>query len=302
MELTGRQIESFAQSMPEGARLGFRGGLVLRGPRAFGALSALVTRGDQFLAATDTGHFVDGAMVLDDGWLKGLAAVRLTPRMGLSGMPVRSKSEGDAEALTLADGSAWVLVESSRNVLAYPIDGLRVDADATPRAVPVPPAVRQLGRKGIEAMATLPGGEMLFTAEGRDGTDTVTAAYRTGAGRFAVARREGYAITGADALPGGDVVIVERRWRGGLDVAMRVRRLGRDAIAAGAIADGPVLLEAGIAAEIDNMEAIAAEIVDGKIALTLVSDDNHNFFQRTLMLRFIVTDPLPRPNPRRPET
>ena len=53
--------------------------------------------------------------------------------------------------------------------------------------------------------------------------------------------------------------------------------------------DGPVLVEAGMGEQIDNMEALAVSRNDrGETMLTLMSDDNYNFFQRTLVLRFAL--------------
>ena len=119
--------------------------------------------------------------------------------------------------------------------------------------------------------------------------------------RFAVARHGTFAVTGADALPGGDVILAERRYDGGLEVGMRIRRIGADAFTRKArTLDGPILLETDLASEIDNIEAIAAQVQGGDIVLTLLSDDNFNLFQRTLLLRFRIADPVPRPKPARP--
>ncbi len=151
----------------------------------------------------------------------------------------------------------------------------------------------------MEALATLPDGSAVLIAEkGARGADTIPAFHLPSGKAFQIRRHGDFAITGADALPGGDLLLIERRYGGGIDVGMQVRRIGADALNEG-VADGPVLINAGFSSEIDNMEAIAAEVVDGEIVLTLLSDDNHKFFQRTLMLRFAVADPLPRPNPLR---
>lgn len=292
-----RVIETFAPRPLDGARLEFLGGLVLSGPRAFGALSGLLVEGDRLLAASDTGNFFEARMVLDGGRLTGLADTTLARRRDTEGKPVTTKRTGDAEALARQPGRILVLVESVRLLLAYPADGLAVDVSAPAEALPLTAAERRAISRGAEALATRPDGSLVAIAEGRDGDATQTAAFVVGGPAFAIRRRDGYAITGADILPGGDMVIVERRYRGGLDVSMRVRRIGADAIAAGKVADGPVLLEADFSAEIDNMEAIAAEVGDGEITLTLASDDNKSFWQRTLLLRFRVADPLPRAKP-----
>lgn len=299
IEVSTRQISRFSPRPIEGARLSFQGGLVLSGPRRMGALSGLLVEDDRLLAVTDTGDFFEARLVLEAGRLVGIADPVLAPRLDTEGNPITTKREGDAEALARQPGRILVLVEEARRLLAYPADGLTVDVDAKAEALPLSPEERRAGSRGWESLATRPDGSLLAIAEGREGKARETPAFIVGGRRFAIRRRDDFAITGADILPGGDMLLVERRYRGGLDVSMRVRRIGADAVARGGLADGPVLLEADFSAEIDNMEAIAAEVRDGTIVLTLASDDNHSFFQRTLLLRFSVSDPLPRRKPER---
>ncbi|MEM8852229.1 MAG: esterase-like activity of phytase family protein [Pseudomonadota bacterium] len=294
-----RTIERFDAGGDRFGRLEFRGGLVLTGPRGFGAISGLLTDGERFLAVSDTGDWLKGRMRLEGGRLKGLEDLVSARRLDRLGRPITNKRQGDAEGLTAVAGAILVMVESLRILLAYPADGLDVDFAATPREVAIPPAMATASRRqGVEGLATLPSGQVVAFVEGRINTGDQIPAWRLGGDTFTVVRNGPWSITGADTLPGGDVVIVERRYEGGLDVGVRVRRLGADALARGAGPfDGPVLLEAGFSAEIDNMEAIATDIVDGEIILTLMSDDNRSFWQRTLMLRFAVADPLPRRKP-----
>lgn len=296
-----RQIERFSPRPPEGSRLGFLGGLVVNGPRRTGAISGLLVDHEQLLAVTDTGDFVKARLGLDGERLVGLADVAVASRRDVDGRPITGKRRGDAEALARLPGRIAVLVEAGRTLLTYPADGLAVDLAATPVAIQLSDDERQAGASGWEALATRPDGTLVVIAERRDGGATRTPAFVVGGQQFAVRRRDGFAITGADGLPGGDMVIVERRYLGGLDVSMRVRRIGADALDGGGTVDGPVLLEADFAAEIDNMEAIAAEVRGGEIVLTLASDDNHSLWQRTLLLRFRITDPLPRRKPARPD-
>ena len=55
--------------------------------------------------------------------------------------------------------------------------------------------------------------------------------------------------------------------------------------------DGDVLIEAGMDAEIDNMEGLdVVQGPDGDIRIVIVSDDNRSFLQRNLMLEFGLAD------------
>ena len=59
----------------------------------------------------------------------------------------------------------------------------------------------------------------------------------------------------------------------------------------GALVDGPTLFEADLGYEIDNMEGISVHKSGGETVITLVSDDNFSFFQRTLLLQFTLAEP-----------
>lgn len=297
--IRAKPITDFSITDPGEARRGrlaFLGGLVLDGPRGFGGLSGLLLEDGRLLAVTDAGQWLAARLVLDGARPTGLADAVMMPRLTRAGRPAADKQEGDGESLARQGDEVLVMVEQAAELLAYRAAGGTLDPAAPPRRVPIPERMRADARRlGMEALATLPsGGVIAFAEKPRRG---LVPAYRLAGGRFSVKSHGPWSITGADALPGGDLVIVERRYEGGIELGLRVRRLGTDALAGSGPVDGPVLLEADFGDEIDNMEAIAAEVVDGTLVLTLLSDDNFNFLQRTLLLRFALTDPLPRPRP-----
>ncbi len=60
----------------------------------------------------------------------------------------------------------------------------------------------------------------------------------------------------------------------------------------GALVDGPILFEADLGYEIDNMEGLSVHrSAAGETVLTLVSDDNFSVIQRTLLLQFVLAEP-----------
>jgi hypothetical protein len=68
---------------------------------------------------------------------------------------------------------------------------------------------------------------------------------------------------------------------------MELRRIEADTIRPGRIADGPVLLRANMAYQIDNMEGLDVwRRGDGALIASLVSDDNQSVLQRNLYLEF----------------
>ena len=77
-------------------------------------------------------------------------------------------------------------------------------------------------------------------------------------------------------------------WRQG--VAVRLRRLQLSARSTpGALLDGPVLIEADLGYQIDNMEGLSINRdAHGDLVFTLVSDDNFSPIQRTILLQFTL--------------
>lgn len=96
-------------------------------------------------------------------------------------------------------------------------------------------------------------------------------------------------LTDVAALGDGTLVILERSfaWTSGLK--MRMRLIRADGVRPGAVLDGPVLIEADLGYDIDNMEGLAVHTSGGETILTLISDDNFsNFLQRTILLQFAL--------------
>ena len=73
---------------------------------------------------------------------------------------------------------------------------------------------------------------------------------------------------------------------------MRIRRIPLARYPPGAVVDGPVLFEADLGHQIDNMEGIGVHRAgSGETVLTLVSDDNFSLIQRTMLLQFTLVEP-----------
>src|SRR5712692_10206958 len=110
-------------------------------------------------------------------------------------------------------------------------------------------------------------------------------------GTFAVKRSASYDISDASLLPGGDLLLLERKfsWTNGL--AIRMRRIALGEIKPSALVDGPILLEADLGYEIDNMEGLSVHRSGGETVLTLISDDTFSMLQRTLLLQFTLAEP-----------
>jgi len=110
-------------------------------------------------------------------------------------------------------------------------------------------------------------------------------------GSFAVRRFDDYDVTDADFLPDGDLLILERKYGFPYGIAARIRRIAEADLKPGKTVDGPVIFEATLGHQIDNMEGLAVTVgADGETLIALLSDNNQNPLQRTLLLYFALVE------------
>jgi hypothetical protein len=167
------------------------------------------------------------------------------------------------------------------------------------RGIPIqtPNGIRKLPfNQGLEALAFVPkglplAGSLLAISErGLDENGNIVAFIIGGTtpGSFGVRRTDRFEVSDAAISPSGHLVILERYFRFLTGVHLRLRAIPLGEIRPGAIVDGKVLLEADSGYDIDNMEALGiTQSPAGEILLTLISDNNFNFFQLTVLLRFV---------------
>ncbi|PKQ01756.1 MAG: hypothetical protein CVT73_21810, partial [Alphaproteobacteria bacterium HGW-Alphaproteobacteria-12] len=104
---------------------------------------------------------------------------------------------------------------------------------------------------------------------------------------FGLVARQPYSPTDMALLPNGDLLLLERRYSPLAGVGMQMRLVRGDEIARDAVVDGEVLVDLGQRYSIDNMEGMAVrQDGNGDLIIYLISDDNFNPLQRTLLLMF----------------
>lgn len=254
------------------------------GERRFGGISGMILDGDRLVAINDAGHWLSMRLETDEtGRPMAISHLEIAPLGGLDG----SRDDGDAEELTATAEGLVVAFERRHRLWLYP-DGL----SGGPKPLIAPQGLPRLpGNGGIEAIAALGDGRLLAIAE--EGDDDVSPAWlgRSGGWERLSYRRHGrFRPTGATRLPGGDVLVVERRftWLGGM--AMRLVRLDHSAIRAGAVLQGRevALLEPPLT--VDNYEAVAVRPrpLDGRLVAYLMSDDNFFAMQATLLMAVLL--------------
>lgn len=298
-QLSGFEVGTSAKRF---GKLEFIGGMVMSAPeKLFGAISSVRFRpnGEDFVAVLDTGHWLTGRVMRDAaGALSGLADVRITPMLDMGGREPPRKMEMDAEGLALRDGKVIVSYEQRHRIDIYPDPGFETSKPLgrLPHLIPNN-ELRHNG--GMEALAVSPAdsplaGALVVVAEKSiDADGNLLAAILEGPlkGTFAVTHHPSFDVTDGAFLPNGDLLLLERRFNFAEGVGMRIRRIRGADIRSGVVVDGEILLEAGMAYQIDNMEGMdVVKGTDGSTRLIIVSDDNHSFLQRNLMLEFKLVD------------
>jgi hypothetical protein len=277
--------------------LSYRGGLELRSDdKRFGGLSGLYVSPDgrHLLAVSDEGSWLEAEVSYDERrFLSGLSKVKIGPLLGTDGRPLASKPWQDAESLALLpDGSAVVGYEHHHRLWRYRGPAL---LSGTPELLPAPPALADAPRNGsLEALAALQGGGLFaLTEEMRAGADLVRGfLWRDGRwSELSYKTKDTPRPSDATTLPDGDVLVLERAYSPVTGLLLRLRRIARDAIKPGAVLDPPLIAELKPPLTVENLEGLAARRGEkGETLLYLVSDDNFNPFQKTLLLMFSLTD------------
>jgi hypothetical protein len=300
IEIEALPITAFDPRVPEQRQFGaveFIGGIELKSScRDFGGLSALrmLADGERFVALSDRAHWLTGRIVYDHGRPDAIADAEIAPMLGADGRPLSARGWYDTESLATDGDTLYVGIERVHRIVKFDFGRSGVVARGEPIAVPADfsslPA-----NKGIEALAFVPAdqplaGTLIAVSErGLDRSGNIKG-YLIGGptpGQFAVKRSDDFDVSDCALLPSGDLVLLERRFSWTSGVAIRLRRIAIRTIRPGALVDGPVLLFADMANQIDNMEGLGIHRnAAGDLVLTLISDDNFSILQRTLLLQF----------------
>lgn len=270
--------------------LSYRGGVRLTSSNArFGGLSGLSvsTDGKHLVAVSDTGLWVTGTLTYDaEGRLNGLIDTKIEPLRGADGKNLIGKKPGDAESLTpLDDGGYLVSFEQNHRVLHYDAPG----TPGRPIAVALEGLRRVKSNGGLEAVEQLADGRVLALSEGHFVADGQLAGWLIDGDSAAAVSYPGdgyFKPTGMARLADGRLLVLERGYTAIGGVKCRVMLIEAPD-AGGPITGLRELARLVPPVNVDNFEGLAVRIdEDGAVLLYIVSDDNFNPFQRTLLMMF----------------
>ncbi len=284
------------ESIAVNRRLAYRGGLVITSADDdFGGLSGLVVSADgaTALAVSDAGHWVTFGLTYDAGRLTGVGDGRIAPLRDPNGRPLDGgKTLGDAEGLArLADGTYAVSFERRHRVWRY--DVAAEGFDARPRTIRTPPALEEAtNNAGLEAIAQLPGGDLLAITEGTFDADDNLAGWRISAKNdrpLALRHDRPFNLTDMALLPTGGVLTLERRYSPIGGVGAQMRLIPAAELDGNGPLDGEIVYRSTAGETVDNMEGLAVRRgEDGETLVYAVSDDNFNPLQRTILMMFAL--------------
>ncbi len=279
-------------SDPARTKLGaltYLGGLVLHsGDPAFGGFSAMRVTGDTFTLLSDGGNLVTFRMGADLRPREWRFADLPGPGTGAI------KRHRDSESLTWdpATGRAWVGFENRNAIWRYDSSLTRAERSVQPAAM----ADWSIAG-GAEAMVRLRSGQFLVLSEtarppGRpdarillrfasDPTEKAPPPER-----LAYVPPANYDPTDMAELPDGRLLILNRRLSlAGLFTA-RLVLLDMHAVRAGQAIRGVELARFERPVQHDNFEALAVTREGADTIVWIVSDDNGEFWEQSLLLKF----------------
>jgi hypothetical protein len=261
-----------------------------RDPR-FGGLSGLAIGTDgRLYAVSDAGYWVSAKMlVAPDGRLLDLIEWVIEPIRSTTGVRVRNPLH-DAEALARGpDGSFMIGFENVHRIWRYPPPPATFHSLPVP--VPVPPEVGKApSNGGLEGLTVLPDGRLLALTEEFQNPDGSFKGWLIDGERFfevSYSPSEDFRVTDCAALSNSDVIVLERRYIPLVSLSARLTLVRGDQIQPGAKLVGEELVRLQYPLDVDNFEGVAVqEDPNGGPIIYIVSDDNYNALQRTLLLQF----------------
>jgi hypothetical protein len=293
LRATAISLESESLDVVHAGQLVWRGGLELRADHAdFGGLSGLVLNDDgtRMFAIGDKGSWVEATLTYDSaGKPSGVGDAIIDGYRDPAGKTVHTASDRDAEGLTrLADGSLLVAFEQRHRLWRYPAGPHALAQAAEP--VPAPDRLMDAPHnKGAEALVQLADGRLLMLVEGLESGEHGLGFLRTEDGWTEVAypREDGFLPTAAAQLPDGDLLVLERQFSVLTGFRARIRRIPLARIESGTLLAGPVIAAFKPPLITDNFEGLAVRRGPaGETLVYVLSDDNFNGMQRTLLLMF----------------
>jgi len=253
----------------------------------FGGISAMAIDAGRVTALSDAGNLIRFSLPRR-GRIAG-ATIHALPDGPGDGS---RKQDRDTESLMMdrATGRFWVGFEHHNMIWRYAPGATRAEAKAAPKVMADWPK-----NGGPEAMLRLFDGRVLVFGEEAEEPDGTTAGLIfTGDPADPAARPRsfgyrapaGYRVTDGAQLPDGRVILLNRHFALIDGISAAVTLIDPATIRPDSVVEGIEIARLAPPLTVDNMEALAVTRERGQTILWMMSDDNFNAVQRTLLLKF----------------
>lgn len=257
----------------------------------FGGFSALAALPDgRFVGVSDAGTLIGFGLTRDDRADRPFIA----PLPAAHG-PNATYKDRDSEGIARDTDSDqfWVSYEANHAIRRFSRSFARTTGIARPREMQDWPS-----NKGAESIIRLADGRFIVISESLDNVGAHQALLFSGdpvepgtdIARFAYRPPAGYRVTDGVQLPDGRLMILNR-WVGLPNGFAAKLALVDPAMAKkGKTVSGRVVATLAAPLLIDNMEGIAITREGQDTIIWLISDNNFNIFQRTLLMKFRLSE------------
>jgi hypothetical protein len=253
----------------------------------FGGFSALSiqAQGTQLIAVSDAGRLVRGTVSRTKGQITGVN-IRSTARLpDMNGRPLRKKRT-DAEGLAIgANGTLYISFEQFHLVRSY-------SSRIVPLGViePLPAFKAFRPNAGFEALAIDRHGHLFALPERPRSARTGFQVYRHDGQRwthaFRIRKQQRYLAVSAEFGPDGQFYLLERR----ITLLGFQSRIRRWTLVDGQPQNETIILKTN-PGQFDNLEGMSLwRDIQGRLRITLVSDDNFRSFQTTELVEFAINE------------
>ncbi|TCL01388.1 hypothetical protein BXY66_2703 [Shimia isoporae] len=252
----------------------------------FGGFSAIDLSDDglQMVALSDRGYWVEADLVREDGEIAGIKNVQMSRVLRSSGKFARHTGWRDSEGLArLNDGSFVVAFEAEHRVERFEKPG------ALPQKMPWNKDLDKMPLNGgFEALAVDDAGVLHAMPEVAIRADNSIQVFslrdQEWSHAFTLTRDKQFQPVGADFGPDGRFYVLERGFNG-FGFRTRVRSF---LVTGDTAVDEKLLFSRGVAGH-DNLEGLSVwQDENGAIRLTMISDDNFRFLQKTELVEYVL--------------
>jgi len=257
----------------------------------FGGFSGLELSSDgtRFTTVSDKGRILSGTIARKDRVISRVTMEKFVPLLDQKSRPV-VKYNIDSEGLAIGpDGTIYVSFEGNHRVWRYAAIGAKAV-----RLKKHPDFKNFQPNSSLESLAIGPDGTLYTMPErsGKLGRPFPVYRYRNGHwnNRMSIPRRGRFLPVGSDFGPDGKFYLLERDffWYSGF--SSRIRRFD---VTKNGFANEETLLVTPFG-KFDNLEGISLwQDPQGKIRLTMISDDNFSILQRTEFVEYSLKSPPP---------